>query len=223
MTELDENFENEYNPKIKKILFIGFAILYIKLCERYKTKPLNIDDVMKKAYLITDDQQDKHEDKNEDKNEYKYEDEYHYIKLITDRINITVNNIIKDIDEFKNQTEYIKTVEFLLYNFDLEKTRKIIAAINTNIQPTIQTTIQKEDKEPEIQKKDGDSAVPPSLSLPIPSAATSSYSGSTHTPFFSGSTPPFGYSQYSTNYHPNNGIVERGYAGGKKIRKNKVI
>jgi len=215
MTELDENFENEYNPKIKKILFIGFAILYIRLCGIHKKKELVIDDVMKEAYRLPG-RQDKHEDKHEDE----YEDEYHYIELITNRINITVNNIIKDSDEIKNQEEYIKTVEFLLYNFDLEKTKKII------------TEIKREDNQPDIQKKEGDSVAPPSLSLP--SAAPSSYSGSSHTPFFSsGSTPPliqqpliqqpFGYSQNSTNYHPSNGIVERGYIGGKKIRKNKVI
>jgi len=213
MTELDENFENEYNPKIKKILFIGFAILYIRLCEIYKKISLKIDDVMKEAYRITD-RQDKSEDEHKDKSEDKYEDEYYSIDLITNRINITVNNIIKDSNEI-NRKKYIKTVEFLLYNFDLEKTKKII------------NKIKEEDKQPDIQEKESDYVVPQSLSLP--SAAPSSYSGSSHEPFFSsGSTPPliqqpFGYSQKSTNYHPSNGIVERGYIGGKKIRKNKVI
>jgi len=219
MTELDENFENEYNPRIKKILFIGFAILYIRLCGIYKNKPLVIDDVMKEAYRIP-----VRQDKSEDKSEDEYEDEYYSIELITDRINITVNNIIKDSYEI-NQKEYIKTVEFLLYNFDLEKTTKIITAIKKII-----TEIKNDDDDDNIQKKKGNSVVPQPLSSP--SAAPSSYSGSLHTPFFSsgsGSTPPmmqqpYGYSQNSTNYHPSNGIVERGYVvGGKKIRKNKVI
>jgi hypothetical protein len=217
MTELDENFENEYNPRIKKILFIGFAILYIRLCAIYKEKPLDIDDVMKEAYRLTERQ-----DESEDKSEVKYEAEYYYIELITNRINITVNNIIKDSDEIKNQKEYIKTVEFLLYNFDLEKTKKIIKTIKKII-----TEIKNDDDDDNIQKKKGNSVVPQPLS--IPSAAPSSYSGSSHTPFFnSGSTlpmtqQPFGYSQHSTNYHPSNGTVERVYVGGKKIRKNKVI
>jgi len=101
MTELDENFENEYNPRIKKILFIGFAILYIRLCEIHKQKHLVIKEVMNKAYLLPGRQDE-------------YEDEYYYIELITNRINITVNNIIKDSDEKINQEKYIKTVEFLL-------------------------------------------------------------------------------------------------------------